>query len=241
MRVRFPILAAIIIAIVSIQPSNAAVTFSVDLETGTLNEAGIETIQSQRSIIVGQRITASIIMDTTGDPGITAYNLRALFDPAVVAAGPLTLRGFSNEAFERGDLLPDLDTNRVAIFPFAFQPPMTVRSLGPLSTRGDVPNDDIGVFEGIAAGTTGVPFNLPFRSSIFDFTLTAIGPGDALVDNITLAGEGVQFAGETAVTDSDPRVTFQGARLSVSAIPEPSSVACLLVAGVAGLVRRRRR
>jgi hypothetical protein len=217
---------------------DAAVSFTVDLDASTP-----DVIDSERSIVSGQDITGAIIFETDGSPSIGGFNLDLLFDGSSASQGPLSLRGFSAEARENGDAVGDIDTNRVQTFPAVLISlnPLSFRSLGALSDSGDEPDFTEGAFEGIAAGAPDLPFNQPFSGRIFEFTLTGTGLTESLVDNVSFGGEGVLFAGESSpVGAADSRVTFNGARLNVIAIPEPSSLAMLATAvGIAGLRRRR--
>lgn len=223
-----------------------SVTFSIDLDASTTD------IETTRTINAGESIEAALVLQSDGQVNLTGYELGIGFDATSITQGPLSLSGF-DAAFNT------IPTNGVNSPPFVDRSPffMTTRPVGPEDTvfnrigelSFDTPSDSAtspGTFASFEAGTNGRGLGGEFFSApIFRFTLTGTNGTDPLADNVFVNfgdGDGFVFDSTFAGPDDSRAGTF-GARLSVNStvIPEPSSVACLLVAGVAGLVRRRRR
>ena len=275
-------------ALSTFQYSDAAVSFIVDLDADT------DGVQSERSIVVGQTVVASVIFTTDGVNAITGdseavagYNFDVNFDPTVVLPGPTSgeeaLSGFTRDRLDNPVPVNVVDRDGVTRQTLPNTPDLLMatnrsqnaaNNVAPFFTGLDgnnvpqfardndgelifgrtdllpqlTPDDPSllgipGSFTTISAGLTSGGFSGEYNASVFTFTLTGLAPSLVAGDNVTIGGEGVLFTGDDdPVNATDARVTFNGARLSVSAVPEPSSLlAFVSVAGFAGLRRRRRK
>jgi hypothetical protein len=97
-------------------------------------------------------------------------------------------------------------------------------------------DDATAVTDGSGATLTSlVPITLTAGSGL-SFSHTAIAPaGTAFVRPI------ISFSGADGSAEGSENVFVFGSTLTATAIPEPSSVALVLVGGVMGVMRRRRR
>jgi hypothetical protein len=246
MKLRHKLIALLAFAVSTSQYADAAVTYSVDLDAST------PEIDSVIDVNAGDTINGAVVMAVTGDTKFTSYNVALKFFQSELAFGPNILNGKANDpAGSVGNRDLEVMTNNVNLGASSFllaAPAAKLFVLSPLSddnprsrpaTDSDLVFDSFNGIGGDGGSQEAQASPLGFSEigQIYLFTLTALGGTTSLDNNIQLVPDDPAFLNFSG----DDTLVLNGARVSVAAVPEPSSLAVLIAtAGIAGLRRRRR-
>lgn len=235
-----------VLAFGGFQAADAAVTFSIDLD---LDKPGI---QDTRDAVVGEEIRGAVVLDITDDSEFNAYDVSLEFRRSELRFGPNTLSGFvlSSDNTQNVPVMTNhvnLGVRSEVVFmgnvlgeafylaPLTQDTPATYSSFYSQFDR-------FGAVAGQSGGATAKnPDPALFQTrigNIYLFSLVATGISDSVGDNILLIESTPSFLGAQNIGT----VSYNGARVSVSAIPEPSSLLALAaITGIIGVRFRRRK
>lgn len=208
------LLLVVLVAMTAVSKGNSEVTFAIDLDPDTPG------IQAERTIGLNQPLDAFLVLSVTEEVAITGYSTTVRFDAS----------NFSISSVESPLLLPAGWSG--------FGTPVIQSQVDVQDTRFP---GKIGEITLLAAGLLGdgMPLGEGFSATVAKITLVAnsLTNGESL-SLIPVFDEGIDGIVSDPVIPAQ-RISFQGA--TITAVPEPGSVAGLAALVIGGALVHRRR